>query len=147
MHPKIAIVASLSLVFGALASTAATACKKDEPVGSTTTTSATTTSSTTETGGIRHVTATARISGRRCDRFEICDPFGDGSRHPSRADCDISEYARAKAELPEADCRNGIDDAKLRACIDAIAQQPCITIVDSLQTLDACKTATLCASP
>lgn len=123
------------------------ACRKDEPATSTSTTSAAATSSTTETGAIRYVTATARISGERCDRADVCDPFGAGKRHPSRAECDAAEYERTKAELPEPKCRNGIDGAKLRACMDAITQQDCTALGNSLQSIEACTSETLCTPP
>lgn len=144
MHSKRTVVAFVSVFLSCIACIAGIACKKDERAASTTTTSAAAVSSTTETGAIRYVTATARISGARCDREDVCDPFGEGKRHPSRHDCDVGEYGRTKAELPEADCRNGIEDARVRACMDAIAQQDCLMLGDSLQTLDACTTSTLC---
>lgn len=143
MHSKLIAAASVSLLLFCVA------CRKDERASTTTTTSAApaATSSTTDTGAIRYVTATARISGKRCDREDVCDPFGEGKRHHSRHDCDVGEYGRTKAELPEADCRNGIDDAKLRACMDAVAQQDCETLGNPLPTLEACAPPTLCAHP
>jgi hypothetical protein len=121
------------------------ACKKDEPATTTTTSAVTTaTGSTTETGAIRYVTAMARISGKRCDREDACDPFGTGKRHPSRWDCDHAELARAQNELRSSDCPNGVDDPALHACLESIATRDCTLLGDSLQAIEPCTTEALC---
>src|SRR5215210_7993946 len=102
----------MKLVHGLLLACCAIACRKDE-TGTTTTTS-----SRTESGNIRHTTAAARISGARCDREDVCDPFGEGKRFHYRYDCDHAEYARTQVELTSSDCPNGVDDQQLQRCLE-----------------------------
>ena len=119
------------------------ACKKDAP-STTSTTSAVATTSTNDHGNIRHSTATARISGSRCDREDVCDPFGVGKRFDGRVSCDNAEYARARAELKESDCPNGIDGKALHACLEALEQRDCTMLGDRLESIEPCVPASLC---
>ena len=114
------------------------ACRKDEP-GTTRTTSA-----MTESGNIRHTTATARISGARCDRQDVCDPFGEGKQHASRHDCDHAEFGRAQAELTASDCPLGVDDKQLARCLDVLETQDCGALHAELESIDECRRAALC---
>jgi hypothetical protein len=122
---------------------ACVACRRDEH-STTTTTSAAATGSTNESGNIRHTTATARISGARCDREDSCDPFGEGKRHASRYDCDHAEYGRAQAELKASDCPNGVDDTQLKRCLEALRNQDCEFLTAQLESIDPCRPAALC---
>jgi hypothetical protein len=115
------------------------ACKKDERATTTTTTSA-----TTESGNIRHMTAAARISGARCDREDVCDPFGEGKRFASRTDCDHGEYGRAQSELPASACANGVDDAQLGRCLESLKKQDCALLGSKLESIDDCTPSALC---
>jgi hypothetical protein len=121
------------------------ACRKDEPATTTTTSAVTTAAaSTTEAGAIRYVTAVARITGKRCDREDECDPFRTGKRHDTRWDCDHAEFARVQNEVRSADCPHGVDDASLRSCLESIGRHDCELLSDSLQSIETCTTEALC---
>jgi hypothetical protein len=130
-------------VHGLLLDRCAVACRNDA-AATTTTTGAASTGSTTESGNIRHTTATARISGARCDREDVCDPFGEGKRHASRNDCDHAEYARAQSELRPSDCPKGVDDTRLRRCLASLEKLDCLLLTTELASIDECAPAALC---
>ena len=135
---------------------AAAACSKSnssDRTGETTVTKATTTSTptsaTSDRGGgmqadARYELATARIAGVRCDRQITCEQIGPDKRFTSRDNCARDEARRTKEELRSSDCPGGIDTAKLQACLAELSRQDCNSIIGSLQTVDACKTAALC---
>jgi hypothetical protein len=93
------------------------------------------------------MTASARITGARCDREVRCDQVGANKRFETRDICARDEGNKTQAELRPADCPNGVDEKKLQSCLDAISKQDCAKLVTSLQSVDECKTATLCLGP
>jgi hypothetical protein len=123
------------------------ACQKDQ-AGKTTTTGA---SEQPVTGSVqampvRYMSATARITGARCDRQLTCNQVGPDKRFPTRDICTQDEGKKTTDELKSTDCPNGYDEMKLQSCIDAIAKQDCTKLIMSTQTIDACRSAELCVS-
>jgi hypothetical protein len=95
-------------------------------------------------GDARYQMATARIAGVRCQRQISCEQIGINKRFTSEDECARGEGRRTQDELKSTDCPAGIDTAKLQACLAELSKQDCSALVGSLQTIDACKSASLC---
>lgn len=117
------------------------ACKQDKTGTTSTTGAAETTSGATP---VRYMAATARITGARCDREVACSQVGAKKRFETRDICTRNEGSRTQDELKAADCPNGVDEKKLHTCLETLAKQDCTKLVSALQSIDECKTATLC---
>ena len=93
---------------------------------------------------MRYETATARITGARCDREITCNQVGSNKRFETRAVCTMDQGKKTQDELKSADCPNGIDTAKLETCLSWISQRDCSQLLSSNESLDACKKSVLC---
>jgi hypothetical protein len=118
------------------------ACKQDN-AGQTTTTGA----GEPVGDNVQFVTATARIAGARCDRSIVCDQVGMNKRFETRDACAQGETNRTRNDLRAAECANGVEEKRLRSCLDALSKQDCAKLMSSVDAMDECKTAALCLTP
>ena len=85
-----------------------------------------------------------RVATAACERKLECDAIGDGKAHPSEQACLMTSRRHAHEELDRLSCDNGLDDARLTECIQAVRITECAN-VDSIARVGACDRAKLCA--
>jgi hypothetical protein len=85
-----------------------------------------------------------RVGTAACERKLECDQIGDGKPHASEQACLTTARRHAHEELDRLSCDNGLDDARLTDCIQAVRIAECEN-VDSITRVGACARAQLCA--
>jgi hypothetical protein len=108
----------------------------------------TTGSDTTTTGArlspVSYETATQRMVVARCDREAACDNIGPKKRFVDRTVCLHELRAKLSDDLKPSECPNGIDGKHLGDCIEAIDNESCGNIIDTIARVGTCKASDLC---
>lgn len=85
-----------------------------------------------------------RLGTAACERKLECDEIGEGKTYASSQTCLMASRRHAHEELDRLSCENGLDDARLTDCIQAVRIAEC-AVVDRIERIDACTRARLCA--
>ena len=85
-----------------------------------------------------------RLGTATCERKLECDAIGEGKTYATSQTCLMATRRHAHEELEQLDCENGLDDARLNDCIQAVRIAECASL-DQLGRIDACSKARLCA--
>ena len=91
--------------------------------------------------------AVESITNERCNHEASCGAIGPGAKFQTRELCMLSMRADASKELAGDECRDGIADRNLTACMGDIGAQACSGMsseFDKLRTHHACRTGALC---
>jgi hypothetical protein len=86
-----------------------------------------------------------RITLARCEREARCNNIGHERRFESREDCHDRLSDRAYEFLGPAECPKGIDPAQLNECLQAIQDEGCGNVIDSIERVAVCRIDSLCA--
>ena len=104
-------------------------------------------STTTTTGATiaKNDDAATRLTYARCDREAACNGVGAGLKYADRDAC-MRELGRSdRAELRAENCPNGISEARLTSCMEAVRNESCRTPLDMLDRIQSCRSDRLCA--
>lgn len=85
-----------------------------------------------------------RLGNAACDRKLECDEIGDGKAYATPQTCLMAARRHAHESLDQLSCDNGLDDARLNDCIQAVRTAECAA-VDRLERIDACARSRVCA--
>jgi hypothetical protein len=97
-------------------------------------------SATTEGGS-----ATESIAEARCARESRCDNVGADKKYSSMEDCIIRIRADWKDELSTRECKSGVNETALNACLSSVREEECSSPFDTLERVQACTTGKICA--
>lgn len=86
-----------------------------------------------------------QLSTARCDREERCNNVGKNRKYESREQCLQKLDAKNQEDLGPAECKKGIEQAKLSTCLKAIQGEECNSPLDSLSRIVSCRSSALCA--
>lgn len=85
------------------------------------------------------------IADAECQREAACGNVGPDKRFMDRITC-VAEMRRdAKSTVHERNCANGVEQARLNACLSAARNETCANPFNTLTTYVPCKSETLCS--
>ena len=101
---------------------------------------------TTLTGAswVANDAAIDRIVAARCARELTCKNVGAGRPFASDQVCAREIGKRLGAELGAEECPAGIDGTELDGCLAAIRGESCVSPIDAIARLAACRVGALC---
>jgi uncharacterized protein DUF6184 len=97
-------------------------------------------SATTEGGS-----ATESIAEARCARESRCDNVGADKKYSSMEDCIIRIRADWKDDLSARECKSGVNETQLNACLNSVREEECSSPFDTLERVTACTAGKICA--
>lgn len=89
-------------------------------------------------------TARGEYAAARCDREERCNNVGAGRTHSSRSECLTDARNDRRDSWDSAECRQGINSARLSDCLAAVRSQNCNNPMDDLTRLATCRSGEVC---
>jgi hypothetical protein len=84
------------------------------------------------------------IADARCELEQRCDNIGAGQTYDNRNTCETKLRSSITDDLNTKDCPNGVEHAKLSACLSQIRSEKCGSPMDSLSRWAACRQGELC---
>jgi Family of unknown function (DUF6184) len=91
--------------------------------------------------------ASDSIAEARCNREAACSAIGPGKAFASQDQCMQAMTADAAQELGGTECKDGVADRYLKACVSQATQGECrasTTAPDKLSSYDSCHTDKMC---
>lgn len=86
-----------------------------------------------------------RITAERCAREAKCDNIGSDRKYSSQDDCQSRIKDDAYDALSPPGCKAGVDQKELNECLEAIRDEECGDVLDSIERVAECRAAVLCA--
>jgi len=91
--------------------------------------------------------AAAQLASAYCDQAQTCGNVGDHRVYSSRTSCEDEWVQDGNSRLTADPCRYGVDESRLRACLDDIHSRTCSDSIAETTPIPGCSPADLCRAP
>ncbi|MEW5743395.1 MAG: DUF6184 family natural product biosynthesis lipoprotein [Myxococcota bacterium] len=82
---------------------------------------------------------------KACNYYQRCEQVGDGKMYPSSDECITRQRTYWLDAWPTNLCEGKVNSAAVDACLKAIDNTACNSLIDFLATLDKCDKKNTCA--
>jgi hypothetical protein len=79
----------------------------------------------------------------RCDRADACGEIGPGRRFADARAC-VESLRSGRRELGIDTCASGVDEDRMRDCVEALRHRDCHRIFEPIAEVGACRPSNVC---